>query len=469
MKLKTRAVLALVPITVLALPGSAGATSALRSGYAEPRTAASSGACRLHVLGETRTSSAEAAAWQSAFAAFQAKYHCAVSATWEGEFTNVPEVLNEDRLAGLPIDIVTNGTTNFDLASSGSLLDLTKLVAPYADHFEPGTLSPFTLDGRIWSIPIEPETSSVIFYNASLFKKLGLTAPSTFDQMAHDASVIKTKTKVQPMVEGGSDTWEWPMWYMATFAQTSGNKSVADTDLFLEGKYQFTSPASLQALQAIANFSKDGLLTESALGVSEDGANAAFLQGKAAMMMDGTWDLPTLRQAKPSFTLGTFVFPLVVSTRGVVNQANGSPSEGLSIPSSIPKADIAMADQFLEFVTTPKEANAIQSTLDPIVPTIKGVTPANDPLSAELRADLTRTNGWLDWIWPADVVTAVENAIEGVLFSKTSLKDAAQSVQTELNTLRQTQGYTLDFWDKWSSAQKAQVEPPSIPKIKVQN
>jgi len=269
-------------------------------------------------------------------------------------------------------------------------------------------------------------------------------------------------------VEGGSDTWEWPMWYMATFAQTSGDKSVPDTDLFLEGKQQFTSPASLQALADIANFSKDGLLDETALAVSEDGANAAFLQGKAAMMMDGTWDLPTLRQAHPSFTLGTFMFPLVVHKPGVVAQANGSPSEGLSIPSSIPRGDIAMADQFLEFVTTGPEANKIQSTLDPVVPTIKGVQPARDPLSAGLRRDLQQTNGWLDWIWPANVVTSVENAIEGVLFSKQSPAAAAQSVQQELDTLRQTQGYTLNFWGKWSAAQRAQVEPPSVPKIQVQ-
>lgn len=467
MKLKAGTAAALVPIMIMALPTSVGATGA------GPGDAAvghfSTAGCQLHVLGETRTSPAESAAWKSVFAAFKAKYHCTVTATWEGQFTNVPEVLNEDRLAHIPVDIVTNGTTNYDLASSGSVLDLTKMVAPYASHFEPGTLGSFTLDGRLWGIPIEPETSSVIFYNATLFKKLHLNAPKTFAQLDHDASVIKSKTSVGPMVEGGGDTWEWPMWYMATFAQTSGNKSVQDTDLFLEGKQKFTSPASEQALKDIAAFGKDGILNETALAVNEDGANAAFLQGKAAMMMDGTWDLPTLRQAHPSFKMGTFVFPLVVKTKGVVAQANGSPSEGLSIPSSIPKGDIAMADQFLEFVTTAAQANKIQGTLDPVVPTIKGVKPANDPLSAALRADLTRTNGWLDWIWPADVVTSVENAIEGVLFSHQSPQSAAQAVQTELDTLRTTQGYTLDFWDKWSASQKAQVEPNPVPKVQVQS
>src|SRR6202042_2382377 len=111
----------------------------------------------------------------------------------------------------------------YSLSSAGTLLDLTKLIAPYKSDFEPGTLAPFTLDNQVWSTPIEPETSSVFFYNATIFKSLGPTAPTTFAQLSHDASVIKQKTKVQPIVEGGKDTWEWPMWYMAAFAQTSGN------------------------------------------------------------------------------------------------------------------------------------------------------------------------------------------------------------------------------------------------------
>lgn len=128
-----------------------------------------------------------------------------------------------------------------------------------------------------------------------------------------------------------------------------------------------------------------------------------------------------------------------------------------------------MADQFLEFITSPKEANKLFTTLDPVVPTIKGTTAANDPLSKTLSSYLPRTNGWLDWLWPTDVVTAIETAIDGVMFTGVSPKSAAQSVQTELDTLRAQQDYTFNFWSKWSAAQKAAVEPAKIPKIQVQN
>jgi|SRR5579859_616473 len=423
--------------------------------------------CHLHVLGETRSSAAETAAWQQVFSDFKARYHCTVSATWQGQFTGVPQLLNEARLANQPVDFVTDSTYNYNLVSASDLMDLSRLIKPYQTRFPAAALQPFTIDGKVWAIPVQPETSSMFFYNATLFKRLGLTPPQTFTQLVHDAQVIKSKTNVQPVIEGGKDTWEWPMWYMATFAQTSGNKSVADTVSFLEGKQQFTAPASVAALTDIANFSKDGLLPQSSLATDENGAIAAFVQDKAAMFFDGSWVLPTLRSSHSRFNIGAFTFPLVTSASGVVSQPNGSPTEGLAIPSFIPKADLPMADQFLEFLTSPTEANKIYATLDPVVPTITGVKAANDPLSAQLRGYLPRTNGWLDWIWPTDVVNYVETAIQGVLFNGTSPVNAAQSVQGELNTLRKQQNYDYAFWTKWTHSQQTAVEPSSIPKIQV--
>ncbi len=424
--------------------------------------------CKLHILGEARSSQAEANAWQQVFADFKSKYHCTVVATWQGQFTGVPQLLNEAHLAGQTVDVVTDGTENWDFVKSASLMDLTRLVSSYISRFTPGTVSRFTLDGHVWGVPLSVESSSVFFYNATLFGKLGLSVPQSYAQMVHDANVIKSKTSVQPLVEGGKDTWEWPMWYMNAFAQTSGNKSVYDTTQVLDGQQQFTSPASVQALQDVANFAKDGLLTSSSLATDENGAIAAFAQQKAAMMFDGTWALPLLRAANPKFQIGVFTFPLVVNTPGVFAQPSGAPEGALSIPSFIPKADLPLADQFIEFATSPPEATKILATLDPIVPSVAAVPSASDPLAKTLRQNfLPKTIGWLDWMWPSDVTTAVENAIEGVLFSHQAPLAAAQAVQTELNTLRQQQNYSYDFLSKWSKSQWAQVEPAAVPKIQI--
>ena len=462
---------ALTAVAVLLAAGAA----ACSGGSISPSSASASGpaakpgpGCVLHVLGEARSSPAEASAWQQVFADFKAKYHCSVTATWQGQFDGVPQLLNEAHLAKQPVDVVTDGTENWDFVKSGSLMDLTKLVSPYLSRFSAGTVDRFSLDNHVWAVPLSVESSSVFFYNKTLFSKLGLSAPVTFAQMVHAADVIKSKSSVAPLVEGGNDTWEWPMWYMNAFAQTSGNKSIADTTEFLDGKQQFTSPASVQALGDVAKFAQDGLLNSNSMATHETGAIAAFVQQKAAMMFDGTWALPLLRAANPKFQIGVFTFPLVVSTPGVVSQPSGAPEGALSIPSFIPKGDLPMADQFLEFATSPAEAGKILATLDPTVPSIAAVPSSSDPLAATLREDfLPKTIGWLDWMWPANVTTSVENAIEGVLFNHQTPAQAAQSVQTELNTLRQQQNYSYDFLSTWSKSQWAQVEPASTPKIQI--
>jgi raffinose/stachyose/melibiose transport system substrate-binding protein len=461
---------ALVAVAALLAAGAAACSGGgtISSGSAAGPAAKPGPGCLLHVLGEARSSPAEATAWQHVFADFKAKYHCSVTATWQGQFTGVPQLLNEAHLAGQPVDVVTDGTENWDFVKSGSLMDLTKMVSPYLSRFSPGTVDRFSLDNHVWGIPLSVESSSVFFYNQTLFTRLGLSAPTTFAQMVHAASVIKSKSSVAPVVEGGKDTWEWPMWYMNAFAQTSGNKSTADTIDFLDGKQQFTSPASVQALADVAKFAQDGLLNSTSLATDENGAIAAFVQQKAAMMFDGTWALPLLRAANPKFQIGVFTFPLVVSTPGVVSQPSGAPEGALSIPSFIPKGDLPLADQFLEFATSPAEAGKILATLDPTVPSVAAVPSASDPLAATLRQNfLPKTIGWLDWMWPANVTTSVENAIEGVLFNHQTPAQAAQAVQTELNTLRQQQNYSYDFLSSWSKSQWAQVEPASIPTIQI--
>jgi raffinose/stachyose/melibiose transport system substrate-binding protein len=458
---------AFVIAVTAALIAAACSNGTISSGGSGSAGSAGAG-CKLHMLGEARSSQAEANAWQQVFADFKAKYHCSVTATWQGQFTGVPQLLNEAHLAGQTVDIVTNGTEIWDFVKSGSLTDLTKMVSPYLSRFSPGTVARFTLGGRVWAVPLSVESSSVFFYNATLFGKLGLTPPTTYAQMVHVAAVIKAKTSVEPVVEGGKDAWEWPMWYMNTFAQTSGNKSINDTIAVLDGKQQFTSPASVQAFQAVANFAKSGLLTSASLATDENGAIAAFVQQKAAMMFDGTWALPLLRAAKPKFRIGVFTFPLVVNTPSVQAQPSGAPEGALSIPSFIPKADLPMADQFIEFATSPPEAGKILATLDPTVPSVAAVPSSSDPLAGTLRHDfLPKTIGWLDWMWPSQVTTSVENAIEGVLFNHQSAEEAAHAVQTELDTLRQQQNYSYDFLSGWSNSQWARVEPAKLPKIQI--
>jgi raffinose/stachyose/melibiose transport system substrate-binding protein len=424
--------------------------------------------CTLHVLGSARTYPGEADAWNQVFADFKAAYGCDVVARWEGDWSEIPQKLATARLAGDPVDIVLNGTYNSTLARSGVLLDLTDLVKPYADRFSPGTLAEFTVGDHVWAIPVSDSSTSAFFYNKTMFDEVGVTPPKTYADFLKVAAAIKAKKGIDALIHRGKDIYYWPMWYMEAFAQTSGDKSIQFTEDALQGKRRFDGPEEVAALTALQQFAKDGLLTQSTLDVDGEGARAAFLQQKAAMFYGGTWELAPLRAAKPSFDIGVFQFPLVVDKAGVVAQHGGGADNAYSIPSFIKPENIPHAAQFLEFLTRKVEAGKIISTYTPLIPSIVGVPPSNDPLAPTLINDFApNTILYLDWIWPSEVNDAMSQAIPAVMFGGQTPEQAAASVQQALDTVKSEKDYRFDWWTTWTDADWAKVKPASIPTIEV--
>ncbi len=425
--------------------------------------------CELHILGGVRSYEGEEAAWNEVFAAFEKEYGCKVTARWQGEWSDVPQNLETARMAGEPVDIVYNSATlNSTMARSGILMDITDMVKPYADRFATGMLDKYTLGGHIWAIPVSDSSTSTFFYNATMFKELGLQEPKTYADLLAVARTIKEQKGIQPLIHQGKATYYWPMWFFETFAQTSGNQSIKDIEDFLSGTRQFTSPEEIAALNAIKQFYTDGLLTQDSLDTDGDAMRAAFLQQKAAMFYGGTWELSALRSANPSFEIGVFQFPLVVDTAGVVSQHGGGPDNAWSMTSFIDPQNIPMAAQFLEFITRQDNATKIISTYTPMIPSIKGVPVSSDPLAEKFNTEyMPNTITYLDWLWPSEVNDAVMQVIPAVMTGQMTAEDGAQTVQDAYNTVVEEKSYSFNWWDKWTADDWAKVTPATIPTIEV--
>jgi raffinose/stachyose/melibiose transport system substrate-binding protein len=446
---------------------SAPAAAPTEAATAAPAAAASG--CTLHIIGGARTYPGEEDAWNEVFAAFKKEYNCDVVARWQGEWSDAPKNLETARMAKEPVDITYNSATlNSTMARSGILMDITNLVTPYQDRFATGMLDKYTLGGKVWAIPVSDSSTSAFFYNATMFKELGLSEPKTYADLVNVAKTIKDKKGIQPLIHQGKATYYWPMWFMETYAQTTGNKSIDDINQFLSGTRKFTNPEEIAALNAIAQFYKDGLLNQSDLDTDGDAMRAAFLQQKAAMFYGGTWELAALRQANPTFDIGVFQFPLVVDTAGVTSQHGGGPDNAWSIPSFIDPKNLPMAAQFLEFITRQDNATKIISTYSPMIPSIKSVPVSSDPLASKFNTEfMPNTITFLDWLWPSEVNDAVMQVIPQVLTGNTTAEDAAQTVQDAYDTVVAEKDYSYNWWDKWTQDDWAKVTPQSVPTIEV--
>ncbi len=418
-------------------------------------------ACVLHVLGGVRSYEGEEAAWDEVFAAFEEEYGCAVSARWQGEWSDVPQNLETARMATEPVDIVYNSATlNSTMARSGILMDITDLVTPYADRFAEGMLDKYTLGGHVWAIPISDSSTSTFFYNATMFEELGLNEPQTYQDLLDVAQTIQTEKDILPLVHQGKAIYYWPMWFFETYAQTSGNQSIDYINQFLSGTRTFTNEEEIAALNKIAQFYTDGLLTQDTLATDSDAMRATFLQQKAAMFYGGTWELASLRSAEPEFEIGIFEFPMVVDTEGVVAQHGGGPDNAWSMTSFIDPDMVPVAAQFLEFITRDAYATKIISTYSPMIPSVKSVPVSSDPLAEEFNTEfMPNTITYLDWLWPSEVNDAVMQAIPAVMVGQITAEEGVQTVQDAYDTVVLEKEYSFNWWDNWTADEWAEVTP----------
>lgn len=426
---------------------------------------ANGGACSLQILGPTRTQSGEQAAYEAVFAAFKQEFGCTVTATWQGQWSDIPQELDAARLANQPVDIVYDSTFNTTLAESGSLMDLTQVVSQFKDRFPASALADYTLGDHVWAIPFSDISTTFVYYNKTMFQELGLDVPKTYQDLVSVAEKIKSTKGIDPMIHRGKEPGYWPIWFMAAYAQTTGNQSIADTEDFLSGKRPIDSDQqAAQTLEEISQFYKDGILGQDSLATDGPGMEAAFLQQKAAMFFDGSWDLPDLRNANPSFEVGAFAFPQVQS--GATQQSAGAADNGWAISSST--KNFAMAAQFLEFLTRPDNATKILSTFDPLDPSVVGVASGDDPLAQQITSDFRpNTIEYLDWIWPTEVTDAMSQAIPAALTGAQTPQAALASVQQAYQTLVSQKQYVFDWWTGWTSDQWAKVTPSQVPQLTI--
>ena len=203
--------------------------------------------CVLHMQGSARNKPGEEEAWAEVIAAFEQEYNCEVSVRWTGEWSEIPQQLETARMASEPVDISTAGAmlVNSTLARGGILMDITDLITPFEDRFAPGMLKPYIIGDRVWGIPWGTASSSMFYYNKTLFDELGLEEPKTYEDLLAIHQAVQENTDMMTMVHQGKAPWMWPMWFFETFAQTTGNTSVEFIIEFLSGNKSFDDPDAI--------------------------------------------------------------------------------------------------------------------------------------------------------------------------------------------------------------------------------
>ncbi|ONI81589.1 hypothetical protein ALI144C_20015 [Actinosynnema sp. ALI-1.44] len=231
--------------------------------------------------------------------------------------------------AGKPLDVdyeMFDGTNpaKVEWADSGALLDL----KPYLEQVDPQTGKPWlerfnpTLrkfmqhpkDGKIYGVPSELSLH-VLFYNAKIFRQQGIQPPTTWDELLAVADKLKAGG-VDPIAITGLFEPYMGMWSDHLWMRTVGyDKTRA---VLTEGKGHITeNPGFLQGLQMLQQLRDKGSFLKGFEGTDFTAAQAQFFQGKAGMILMGTWLVSEMANVIPrDFEIGVVAFPSVPGGAG---------------------------------------------------------------------------------------------------------------------------------------------------------
>ncbi|PWV92480.1 carbohydrate ABC transporter substrate-binding protein (CUT1 family) [Paenibacillus cellulosilyticus] len=215
------------------------------------------------------------------------------------------------------------------------------------DKFVAGTTEAYSIDDKTYALPLEFNIAPV-YYNKSIFDKYNLKEPQTYDEFKQ---VVKTlvDNHVAPIALGNKDRWMGSLWYMYLADRYAGQEALANA---INGTGSFMEQGLVKAAGEVQSLVDSNAFVKGFNGLSNEEAKSVFLQGKAAMFLTGTWELPnftTNEDVPQQFrdSVGFFKFPTVAGGKGNENSWVGGPGVGLFVAeNSSVKAE---AKKFVEY------------------------------------------------------------------------------------------------------------------------
>jgi raffinose/stachyose/melibiose transport system substrate-binding protein len=278
-------------------------------------------------------------------------------------------------------------------------------------------------------IPLEDQFY-IGFYNKADFTRAGVTSvPTDWSQLYAACAKLK-KAGFTPLVYGNGGqplgATFYP-WYDMSYLMI-GAYSVTQWKSLYSGQIPWTSPAIAGQLDDWGELHSSGCTNPDVM--TNTGNLGQFESGKAAMMVDGTWDTQKFTNALHG-NVAAFVPPFSdTPIKGVVDFAG----DGISQMSySRHPVEDAM---FLRFMTTPEAAHLINAA--GLIPAINGVSttnPVNQQMLNFVDKDHMIVYPMLDNVVQPDVVSAGQRFLPAVLGGKESAQAAMQALAATLDQL----------------------------------
>jgi multiple sugar transport system substrate-binding protein len=331
--------------------------------------------------------------------------------------SQIQKVLQQASSKTLPDVLMLDHTDVQQIAATGALAPLKNfgLSAPKGDV--PSVVKAGTYQGELYGLA--PVINSIaLYYNVDMLKAAGVTPPKTWDELKAAALKLTDASKGQyGFAMSNINTYEGTWQFLPFFWTNGGDEKNIDT------------AGAAQALQLDVDLQNDGSMSKSSVNWSQQDVNNQFVANKAAMMINGPWQLPVLNATK-GLNFASVPIPTRTSSQKVVSPLGG---ETYNVPNTGDKTKMGLAAKFVECLNKPATQLKIAK--------ISGNVPADEGAAATWAKSHPQVESFVETVktarartaelgskWPT-AATSIYTAVQLALTGKASPEAALQQAQ----------------------------------------
>jgi len=279
------------------------------------------------------------------------------------------------------------------LARAGRIRDLSPFLdgpnwegdARWRDTFLPGALDSWIVDGRTYGLPLS-YACWTIFYNRALFRTRGWAEPKTWDEFFALCEKIKASGLAPVSTTGIYNNYP-DAFLRAAYYNLAGAEGWRELNELKPGAR--SDPRYERAAEVLQRVTTQYTL-RGWEGATHTAAQLAFIEGRAAMTVSGSWMLYEMGdKIPPAFELGVMNFPRFPEGVADPTPIQAGADSFFLFATGDPAREQLSVD-FLRFLTSRTRAEAfVRRTDSPVA--VRGVlVEAFSPRMRETAAMITR-------------------------------------------------------------------------------
>ena len=243
----------------------------------------------------------------------------------------------------LPDIVIIDNPDHANYSAMGIFADITDKidVSAYYD----GPVASCMLDGRLYGVPCGSNCLA-LYYNEDMLKAAGCEVPTTWEELKTVAAAC-TKDHVYGIafcsLQNEEGTFNFMPWVWST-----GSTS-----------FEIDNENTIRAINMVKGLVDSGVMPKEAINWTQGDVMNQFISGNLAMMINGPWQVPTMREQAADLNWNVALIPMDTQYASALGGENFAVIDNENVDASV---------DFLTWMTAPEQVATLNIGLGNIAP-----------------------------------------------------------------------------------------------------